>query len=341
MDGNGNIILLRGANFVGYGMGNWQAHTFEDYWLMKSWGFNLVRLPISWNLIEPEHGFFDQSYLAIIQRDIEWAKQLGFYVVLDMHHWKWSPYFTYAGGNRNGMPIWLVNGYDNSEEGMNEAISDFWLGKAPNGTEATPGNPSMQDRYIEVWKHLAKRFADESAIGAYDLFNEPPQGSVLTASEVTSYLYPFYERLISEIRKLDDNHILIYENLAGCTTRTARPLNYSNVIFSFHFYRDSSLANKSYSGNILELENEFVERYWNLPERNPIKNWNLPIWIGEFGSSEELWVRDTVKILGSYSLGWAWWAYYKSDSMPYALLFSNGTERTYLTQYLKRISVGN
>jgi endoglycosylceramidase len=333
VDGKGNIIILRGANFLGYGWGNWKSHTLEDYERMKSWGFNVVRLPIGWNYIEPEPGVYNESYLAIIDRDISWAKQAGLYIVLDMHQWRWSSYFTFSAGKRNGMPVWLVSGYNNSADGMAQAITDFWLGKAPNGTEPSEGNPSMQNRFIAMWKYVAIRYANEATIVAYDLFNEPPRGEILPAPEIAGYLYSFYDRLISEIRKVDKNHIIIYEPMPGkAGVRVAQLLNFSNIVFSFHFYDFS----ETYSGNVTDLENAFLTYHWELPSEKPIKDWGIPIWIGEFGSSSEMWARDTVKIFEKYKVGWAWWGYYKSDRMSNVLLYSNGTEREHLTQFLKQ-----
>lgn len=334
VDADENIVILRGANYGGYQQGR-SNHIFEDYERMKSWGFNVVRLPIAWQYIEPEPGEYDESYLAMIDQDIQWAKRAGIYIIPDMSQYYWSSHFTFHGGWSHGLPLWMVSGYNNSADGLSQAITDFWLGKAPNGTEPTPQNPSMQDRFIEMWKRIASKYSDETAIAAYDLFNEPLRGELLTASQAADYVYSFYGRLISEIRELDENHIAIYEIMGGHTARVARVLNYSNVVFSFHFYRLSSLKGVDYSGNITELEDAFLSNYWKLPETNPLESWDIPIWIGEFGSGEGLWARDTVKIFDKYGLGWAWWLYIKSDAVPNALLYSNGTERTHLTKYLK------
>ena len=334
VDSQGNRTIFKGANFVGYGWEDWKSHTLEDYERMKSWGFNVVRLPIGWNYIEPEPGAYSESYLAIVDKDVLWAKQVGIYLILDMHQTKWSPFFTFdpERRKREGMPIWLVSGYEDSLGGWQQAVTDFWLGEAPNGTEATPENPSMRDRYITIWKLVASRYANETTIIAYDLFNEPPRGGILRTSEVASYLYPFYERLMTEIRNIDSNHIIIYQPMPGdAGVKYARKLDFSNLVFSFHFY----YFRENYWGNIADLEATFLKYRWEEPENNPIKNWSMPIWVGEFGSGLEEWTRDMVQIFDRYDLGWAWWSYYKSDKNSHVLLDSKGTERTYLTSYLK------
>jgi hypothetical protein len=77
VDEDGNIVILRDANFMGYEFGAWNTHTEEDYARMASWGFNVVRLPIAWHYIEPEPGFYNESYFTnYVDRDIAWLKNM-------------------------------------------------------------------------------------------------------------------------------------------------------------------------------------------------------------------------------------------------------------------------
>lgn len=345
VDGDDNPIILRGANFMGYEFGAWDSHTEEDYARMVSWGFNVVRLPIAWSYIEPEPGVYNSSYFDFVDRDIQWAGKHGLYLILDMHQWKWSPHFTYGtSGRGNGLPTWMVAAYPNSREGMGQAVMDFMLGKGPNGTDANETNPSMQERLVNVWKLIAQRYVNEPTIAAYELFNEPYHSSDLidgglTPTETAVCLFPFYGRLIEGIRTEDSNHIIAYQPVGGWDSGRAQKLNYSNLIYTFHFYG----ASPSYNCTKEELKEAFMYRYsppydW---QSNPSK-WNIPIWLGEFGTDAGSWnprageyARDMVDILGEIPIGWAWWVYWKSDTYGKALLYANGTERTEFTTYLR------
>lgn len=197
----------------------------------------------------------------------------------------------------------------------------------------------MQDRYIDAWKHVAARYANEPTIAAYDIFNEPPRGGILTTQEMSSYLYSFYESLIHEIREIDKNRIIIYENVIGVDTQYAQLLNYPNLIFSFHYYEYAQYGRAppyDYTASFGDLENYLLDWYLSKPSNNPVEDWNIPIWVGEFGSGIEAWVRDTTSLWNKYGLGWTWWIYWKSDEKSHALLYSNGTEREHLTKYLKQ-----
>lgn len=328
VNSQGNRLILRGANFMGYG----DHHSEQDYVKMASWGFNVVRLPIAWQYIEPQPGVFNSSYLKNnVGQDIAWAKKYGIHIILDIHQWYWSPYFinNSTGESGNGMPWWLVSGYPQDYTSYQQAITDFWLGKAPNGTEPTLSNPSMQDRFINAWKVVASTFKNEATVAAYDILNEPSRGS-LSISQQPTYLYVFYDKLIPEIRKLDSKHIIMYEHSEGYINPYVRLLNYSNIVFSFHFYR----LRENYDGNRTNLETVFNDVFTR------VSYWNIPVFIGEFNTHADYpnaaaWTGDTVSIFSEQNLSWTWWSYYRSDYDQASLCYQNGTERVTITQYLK------
>jgi hypothetical protein len=336
LDENGDAILLRGAAFQGYEFGAWDSHSEADYARMASWGFNVVRLPIAWSYIEPTPGVYNSSYFDCVDKDILLAEKYGLYIILDMHQYKWSPHF---GGN--GLPVWMVNSYENSQRGMGQAITGFWIGKGSNGTDANETNPSMKDRLIAVWRYIAQRYANASTIAAYELFNEPPHSSQyidsgLSSRETADYLYPWYCRIIEEIRVVDPNHIITYQPVGGWSSRTARKLDYPNLVYAFHFYQK-----QPYSGNLTELEEAFLYRYKCVePMLNPCVG-KMPIWLGEVGidypnpdnPNASIWVRDIVSLCDKYEMGWQWWTMWKSDKGK-ALLYANGTDKE-IMQYLK------
>jgi len=189
----------------------------------------------------------------------------------------------------------------------------------------------MQDRFVTMWKKVASRYANESAIASFDVINEPTRGA-LTIAEFVEYLYPFYEKLISEIRESDPNHVIMYEKCASLRSlyeSVRAQLNYSNIVFSFHFY----CLKERYDGNRTRLEIVFDE-YTSL-----LKDWNIPIFVGEFNTHADFpkateWIRDVVELFNENQLSWTWWTYYKSNYQA-SLCYRNGTERVELTKYLK------
>jgi aryl-phospho-beta-D-glucosidase BglC (GH1 family) len=199
----------------------------------------------------------------------------------------------------------------------------------------------MQDRFIALWNFLAARYKNESAIAAYDLFNEPGEGTLLPFEQQGAYLYPFYERIISSIRSIDTQHIIMVEpDAPGWYWHNQYVqkyiLNKSNIVLSIHFYR-FSIGTTYNPSNLADLQNYFT---WDNPQTDPTKNWTIPVWVGEFGkgadeSNAGLWLRDSINIFSNNQIGWACWTYGKHDYCTMVLLYSNGTERTLLTNELK------
>jgi endoglucanase len=97
-----------------------------------------------------------------------------------------------------------------------------------------------QKRLIALWSEIAKRYANDTAIAAYDILNEP------MVSKDKSQWQKLSQEIVNAIRKVDTNHFILVERMNGII-----PSNYSNdaemnYIFindpvnkwglTFHFY---------------------------------------------------------------------------------------------------------
>jgi len=323
-------VTLRGFNLI-----STETRSEADYDRLQSWGVTVVRLCVRWDLLEPQPNSYSQSYLQKVDDEIALAKNHGVYVILDMHQWHWSTIFTihtqgpYFGDVGFGFPAWLCSIYPDTEDGYNLTVSDFWFGKGPNGTEASLSNPSQQDRFIAAWKLIASRYANEPAVAAYDLFNEPPRGT-LNWTQHSKILYPFYSNLATEIRRIDTKHILIYEPSNGYATYYAQKPTIPNIVFSFHFY---SLRD-NYQGDKKFLKKSFDSLY------EPSLRWDIPLIVGEVGielsrPNLEVWASDTLDLMTGYGLSWLWFVYGKSDASSWYILYANGAEKARLTSIIK------
>jgi len=316
VDFTGESIILRGVNVRARYTSDINKSDFEQ---IKSWGFNTVRLRIYWEFIEPtftgwETPTYNGDYLEnYVDKQISFAIEHGLYIILDMHQWNWSPRF---GGV--GVPSWTCLQYDNDLNGRNFAITDFWQ------------NETLITHFIKMWKYVAKRYNSETMLIGYDLFNEPALGN-LDKPQCADIVFPFYENLIDAVRIVDNNHMFFYNPVEGWDLDFAKKVNRTNVVYSPHCYRGSEI----YDGDKEYLKEPFAIAY------NQAILWNVPIFIGEFGTALSSptyseWLMDVTDILDEYNIGWAWWTYGKSDSMDgYDLCWANGTEKIELIQMLK------
>jgi endoglycosylceramidase len=199
IDPEGRNLILHGINVVnkdpetGY-VGHISS---EEMVVFKSWGFNAIRLGIIWDGLEPEPGKYNEEYLVKIDEMIQWAADNKLYVFLDMHQDLYSVQFS------DGAPSWatITDGKPHEKgviwsdaylisPAVQTAFDHFWSNSpAPDGI-------GIQDHYINLWKYIAKRYADNTTVIGYDIMNEPFMGS--GANQVMPLLLQSYAKILIE-----------------------------------------------------------------------------------------------------------------------------------------------
>lgn len=180
VDDLGRQVILNGVN-VG-SKNKEEGYIFQSgpelYANLKKHGVNTIRFLIIWDGLEPEPGNYNEAYLKEIDQRIQWAADNNIFVVLDMHQDLFSVKYS------DGAPEWatLDEGKPHTtgaiwsdayllSEAVQTAFDNFWLNKpAVDGV-------GIQDRYIALWQHIAKRYANNKTVIGYDLMNEPFPGS--------------------------------------------------------------------------------------------------------------------------------------------------------------------
>ena len=318
MDGQGREIILRGMGLGGWmlqegymlgvkGVGTqhsikariaellgeedcakfytlWRQNhmTQADVDLLAKSGFNSIRLPMHYNLFtlaaedEPVKG--RNTWLAtgftLTDNLLAWCKANRMYLILDLH--------AAPGG-----------------QGKDANISDY-----------DPAKPSLWDsdankqKTIALWRKLAERYANEPAIGGYDLLNEPNwtfEGKDKNGKNDISNqpIWDLYQALTKAIREVDTNHMIIIEGNGWGNNYNGFPGPWDdNMVMSFHKYWNPNTQ-------------EAIARFLALREKH-----GLPIWLGESGENNNQWFRECVALVEKNHIGWAWWPHKKvvSDS---------------------------
>ncbi len=149
--------------------------------------------------------------------------------------------------------------------------------------------PKYQERTVEIWGAIAKRYANRKIIAGYDLINEPdpPKGEDLITLN---------RRIINEIRKVDPLHMIILEGsqFSSDFSMYTAPLD-ANQIYSFHSY--NFFTNDTDQANLLKLA-------------NLAKAQNVPLWNGEFGAHNAKWIKEEVALYENpqyHISGWIFW----------------------------------
>ena len=198
-DPYGRDLILHGINVVNKDPKSaYVGHiTPEEMTKFKSWGFNITRLGIIWDGLEPEPGIYNEEYLGKIDEMIQWAGDNDLYIMLDMHQDLYSVEFS------DGAPSWATITDDQPHQmgdiwsdaylispAVQHAFDNFW-----KNTPAIDG-VGIQDHYIAVWKHIAERYADNTTVIGFDLMNEPFMGS--EANNIMPKLLEAYAMVVAE-----------------------------------------------------------------------------------------------------------------------------------------------
>lgn len=212
IDNHNRQVILNGINIVS--KSKEEGYIFQSgpelYENLKKWGVNCIRFVIIWDRLEPEPGVYNEEYLKEIDQRIKWAGENDVFVVLDMHQDLYSVKYS------DGAPEWATfdEGKDHTtgaiwsdaymmSEAVQTSFDNFWLNKpASDGI-------GIQDHYTALWKHIAKRYANNTSVIGYDIMNEPfPGSSALQSTMIllTAYgqlHYKLTEEILSEEQLID------------------------------------------------------------------------------------------------------------------------------------------
>lgn len=281
--GSGQQYRIRAA--IAELIGEAKTQEFYQAWLdnhtrkadidaMARWGFNSVRLPLHYNLLtlpiekEPVPGkdtWLEDGFRRIDSL-LAWTRANGMYLILDLH--------AAPGGQGNDLPI----------ADRDPDKPSLWQ------------SPENRRKTIALWREIARRYADEPGIGAYDVLNEPnwdfsgPGGDHGCKEASNAPLKQLYTDIAAAIRQVDKRHMLIIEgNCWGNNYAGLLPFADPNTALSFH-------------------------KYWNTNDEAAIapflklrETYNMPLWLGESGENSNVWFRDAISLVEKHGIGWAFW----------------------------------
>ncbi len=146
---------FRGVNISGaeFGMTHLPGRFNTDYTFNSEPTFryfaarnlNLIRFPLQWERLQPVlSGPLDPSYLGLLKSAVAWARNSGDLFIIDIHN------FARYSMNENGK------------------LNTYVIDQVYNGSVKV----SRAD-LADLWVRLSNEFANEPAVYAYDLMNQP------------------------------------------------------------------------------------------------------------------------------------------------------------------------
>lgn len=261
--------------------------TEDDLAYLKSMGLNMVRLPFNyhWFLSDDAPGVYLENGFARLDRVLGYCRKYDLMAVLDLHS-------TPGGQN----PDW------HSDNPTGQSL--FWKYKC------------FQTQMVDLWREIARRYADDPIIAGYDILNEPAFG--LTAEQFNG----FYDAVIAAIREVDTDHIIFLEGD-----------DFGRKFELFHEPQDPQLAYAVhyypfvYESGVLDPDMPDEERFRIFDEifyrqLRARERFHRPIWCGECGLEHhpdiELYNRMMAYVLGlceKNNVSWTLWSYKDARTM--------------------------
>lgn len=197
--------LDRGINLGGYlSQCEHNKEHYENY-INKSdieriagWGFDHVRLPIDYEVLETEEGEPIEEGYSIVDRAVNWCKECGLSIVLDLHK---------------------AFGYDFNDAGDSEKNNLF-------------GSEKLQQRFLDLWERISSNFSRYDNV-AFELLNEVVEED---NAEAWNSLIARAVKVIR--KNAPDTYIIyggIQWNSAKTLKLLDKPED-DKIIFTFHFY---------------------------------------------------------------------------------------------------------
>ena len=291
----------------------------EDIKRISEMGFDHVRVPVDYNVLETEEAEIIESGYQHIEDCLGWCKKYGLKMILDVHE---------------------VYGYSFDPLKDMDREKFFY-------------DEELQARFYRLWETIATRFGKESDTMAFELLNE------VVLKEVYKAWNGVAKKAVEHIRAIaPDTYIVIggvnYNNVTSVALLDA-PYD-DKIVYNFHCYdpiifthqkaywvenmtpdfelaypvsleelREKSKAFSKecttavYNERLTSVGPQFFEELFS-EALEVAEKYNVPLYCGEYGVIElapkedtKRWLADIHSVFDKYGIGRAVWNYKGKD----------------------------
>lgn len=306
VDAEGRPFRIAGVSWFGFETdtmvvhGLWRRNYREMAEQIRSLGFNTVRLPFSQAMLRENARTESVDFarnpdlegrapLGCLDAVIAACGAAGLRVILDCHS-------SRAGGYKE-QDLWYLPG------------DDLWT----------------EQRWIDDWVLLAKRYAGNPVVIGADLFNEPKRTATWGGGRPDTDWNMAAVRCASAVHRVNPDWLIIVQgisqhggeatwwggNLTGAEAHPVALARADKLVYSPHdypasVYRQPWFDAPDYPANLPAV----WEKFWGfLAGRETV-----PVLLGEFGSrleseADRAWLRELMAYLVERDIGWIWWSW--------------------------------
>lgn len=316
--------LNRGINLGGYLSQCCHEETHYDSFVQENdikqiaeWGFDHVRLPIDYEVLEQEDGSMKESGYQRVRRIVDWCKKYQLNIILDLHK---------------------AYGYDFNDAGDEEKNSLF-------------SSEVLKKRFIDLWKQIVECFGRDENV-AFELLNEVVEKENAQAwNQLIALTVPEIRKINQTAPIIYGG---IQWNSVKTLKLLDIPKD-DNIIFTFHFYEPLLFTHqKAYWVPAMDPNEtiyypESMDYYRKLSEKlgfqgevvtiakskkmgvefitemigeaiDAAKNAGVSLYCGEFGVIDRApladtlrWFTDVNQVFETFNIGCAVWSYKHMD----------------------------
>lgn len=278
---------------------------------IEEWGLTAVRLPFSWEAVEPVRGEYDAVFTDRLVRFAQAFSDRDIRVILDFHQDVFSRSFC-----GDGFPLWAQSDPERPIPPIEEC--DSWFMQYMNGDNDVgiefarfwENEDGLQDALMEMWRHVIQATAHVDGVVGAELINEPWEGPIDQAVWAKDYLKPLLERFYDLVQE-ERAELVVFFGSAGTDTATGNTAVHKperdGVAFAPHFY-DPTVYVFGTSRGIWNPP-KILGRFWDTA-----LEWNVPVLVGETGCRTAVvgcdrYTRAVFETLDSFPMHATHWEY--------------------------------
>jgi endoglycosylceramidase len=284
----GRVVVLRGVDAGGrsklppfapfdFADGGYDAALGAYLDRAASWGIDTLRVPFTWEAVEPTEGVDDEAFLQRYDALLDAAWKRGLRTIVDFHQ---DIYAAFLCGD--GFPAWTVPGPHPAphhdcpgwgtryltDADVRAAFDAFWADGSPARTA-----------YLKLWDRIATRYRDRPGVIGFEPFNEPAPGTADPDTWAATTLTTFYTVVGARIHAAAPE-ALVFVDATGIDSVTVatslqRPQG-EGFVFAPHYYQPGALTGQTPDPGLVRSA---FQRWANVG-----KKWNVPVLVGEFGA---------------------------------------------------------
>ncbi len=236
----------------------------EDIAFLKSCGANTVRLALNYRHFESDsdpYRYLEKGFERLA-RTVGACARAGLYVILDLHS---------------------VQGWQNTD----------WHSDNSSRHSLLWQHPHFQERFVALWREIARRYRGVAAVAGYNLMNEPVSGAPagrFTAKYQTDWeaINRLYRRAVEAVREVDADHIIFLEgDYFSANFSKLDPPFASNLVYGSHNYSFAGILTGKYPGRILDKtwnKKRQADSFKEHQGTQYTQQNRVPLWVGEFGA---------------------------------------------------------